>query len=101
MTKREIVKDTEFEEVTEVKADSKNRISLGRLGQVKVFSYKVYRNSLGQFILDPQAAVPAHEAWLFKNEKAKREVQQGLLDAGKGRLVKAKEDYSKYLDDSR
>lgn len=98
MTREELVKDEHFEEVGEVRADSKNRISLGRQG-LKVSGYKVYRNHLGQFILDPQVTIPAHEAWLFKNKKAKGLVQKGLEEARGGRLVKADEDYSKYIDD--
>ena len=98
MTREDLVKDEHFEEMGEVRADSKNRISLGRQG-VKISGYKVYRNRLGQFILDPQVAIPAHEAWLFKNKKAARLVQKGLEEAKKGRLVKADEDYSKYTDD--
>jgi len=98
MTREELVKDEHFVEVGEVRVDSKNRISLGRQG-VRVSGYKVYRNPLGQFILDPQVTVPAHEAWLFKNPKAKALVQKGLEEAGKGRLVKADEDYSRHIDD--
>lgn len=39
---------------------------------------------------------PLNETWLFKNKKASRMVQQGLEDAKRGRLVKPKEDFSKY-----
>ena len=98
MTTKDLLKDSRFEEVGEVRADSKNRITLGRTGSAKVFSYKVYRNSIGQTILDPQVTISAHEAWLFKNREAQLEVQKGLADAKRGRLVKAKENYSKHID---
>ena len=99
MKEENIVKDTHFEEVTEVKADSKNRITLGRgAGSDKTSIYKVYRNAIGQIILDPQVTIPAHEQWLFKNKEAARLVRSGLEDAKKGRLVKAPEDFSKYID---
>lgn len=99
MTKKDLVKENSFEEYGEVKVDSKNRVTLGRAGPAPVFSYKVYRNSLGQIILDPQVTIPAHEAWLFKNEKAKQLVQKGLHEAKNKRLVKADEDYTKYIKD--
>ncbi|MGE0266820.1 MAG: hypothetical protein AB7S78_00010 [Candidatus Omnitrophota bacterium] len=100
MTKDTIVKDDKFEEIAEVKVDSKNRITLGKGGKLtKAKIYKLYLNDIGQIILDPQVTIPAHEQWLFKNKKAKKMVQSGLDEAKEGRLVDAPEDYSKYLDD--
>ena len=99
MTKRDLLKEDSFEEYGEVKVDSKNRVSLGRTGQAPVFSYKVYRNSIGQIILDPQVTLPAHEAWIFKNEKVKQLIQKGLHEAKNKRFMKADEDYSKYVKD--
>jgi hypothetical protein len=61
-----------------------------------VTSFRVYRNTHGQIILDPLVSIPAHEAWLFKNKRAFGLVQQGLEDARGKRLSKAKEDFSKY-----
>ena len=99
MTGNSIVKNSQFEEIAEVKVDSKNRITLGKNKVMKIHIYKVYRNTIGQIILDPQVTIPAHEQWLFKNKKAAKMVQAGLEDAKQGRLVKAFEDYSKYVDD--
>ena len=96
--KETIVRDDHFEEIAEVKADSKNRVALGKQG-IKATIYKVYRNALGQFLLDPQVTIPAYEQWLFKNKVANQKVLRGLDDARKGRLVKAKEDFSKYIDE--
>ncbi len=97
MFKEDIVKDAHFEEVAEVKLDSKSRITLGKSkNMVKTNIYKVYRNAIGQIILDPQVTIPAHEQWLFKNKEAAQKVKAGLEDAKKGRLVKAREDFSKY-----
>ena len=99
MTENSIVKDSQFEEVAEVKVDSKNRITLSKNKALKAHIYKVYLNAIGQIILDPQVTIPAHEQWLFKNNKVAKMVQAGLEDAKQGRLVKAPEDYSKYIDD--
>lgn len=99
MTRQDILKDAEFEEITEVRVDAKHRVTLGRVLGDRVSSYRIYRNKVGQIILDPMVTVPAYEAWLFKNKEAMARVREGLEDARKGRLVKAKEDYRKYLDD--
>lgn len=92
-----ILKDTHFAEAVDVKVDSKNRITLGKT-KLKTNIYKVYRNAIGQIILDPQVTIPAHEQWLFKNKEAADLIKAGLEDARKGRLVKAREDFSKYVN---
>lgn len=97
MLKQEILKDAEFEEIAETRVDSKHRVALGRSIPSQVTSFKVYRNAHGQVILDPMVSLPAHEAWLFKNKRASALVQQGLEDAQRGRLVKSKEDFSRYV----
>ena len=97
MNKKNIVKEADFEAYGEVRVDSKNRITLGA-SEMKVSSYKLYRNSLGQYILDPQVAIPAYEAWLFQNDKAKAALQQGLDEAKSGKLIKSNEDFSKFSD---
>ena len=98
MFKEEIVKNTHFEEVGEVRVDSKSRITIGKNKGAEANIYKVYRNAVGQMILDPQVTIPAHERWLFKNKEATRQLKAGLEDAKKGRLLKAPEDFSKYVD---
>ncbi len=94
--KNAIIKNTDFEEVAETRVDAKNRVTLGRKLQHDVSSYRVYRNSVGQIILDPMVTIPAHEAWLFKSKKGARLVEEGLADVRKGLVVKAKEDYARH-----
>ena len=96
MLKSELLKDTAFEAITEARVDAKHRVALGRLTGDRVTGFRVYRNAHGQFILDPLVTIPAHEAWLFSNQRAARLVQRGLADAKRGRVVKAKEDFSRY-----
>ena len=100
MIKQNVVKDPDFVEIAEVKADGKNRVQLGRKvkGSQTRF-YRVYQNVHGQIILDPQVMVPASEAWLFQNRQAAQMVQKGLEDARNGKVTKAKEDFSKYAED--
>ena len=99
MMKSELVKDTSFEEMTEARVDAKHRVALGKVAGDRVTSFKVYRNAHGQIMLDPLVAIPAHEAWLFHNKRAARLVQRGLADAQHSRLVKSKEDFSRYTKD--
>lgn len=97
MTLATILRGRHFKEVAEIKADSKNRIALGRKVSHKERRYRIYENDAGQLILDPLATIPAHEAWLFRNKKAAASVARGLEDAKHRRLVKAQEDFSKYI----
>ena len=97
MNKQEILRDVEFEVLTETRVDAKHRVALGKVLSGRVTSFRIYRNAHGQIILDPMVSMPAHEAWLFKNKRASTLVQRGLEDARQGRLVKPKEDYSKYV----
>ena len=86
MRMESVVKDTHFELVTELqKPDAKKRLSLGpALGKVGA-TYNIYRNRLGQLVLDPVIAVPAYETWLFQNKKALAAVKRGLADSAAGR----------------
>ena len=92
---KNLLRDMHFTEIAETKPDSKNRIALGKLPVVKAHHYRIYVNEVGQIILDPQMSIPASELWLFKNKKALNSVIQGLANAKAGRLVKAREDFSK------
>ena len=99
MLRDEILKDEQFQEVTEARVDAKRRVTLGRVVDSHVSGFRIYRNAHGQIILDPLVAIPAHEAWLFQDKRAAGLVQRGLDDARHGRLSKAKEDFSKYVKD--
>ena len=100
MIKQNVVKDSDFTEIAEVKADGKNRVQLGcKVKGFKTRLYRVYQNVHGQIMLDPQVMVPASEAWLFQNKQAAQMVQKGLEDAQNGKVRKSKEDFSKYTED--
>ena len=100
----EIIRDQQFRDVTDARVDAKGRVYLGALGKQSksgnVTIYKVYQNSFGQIILDPQTVVPSHEVWLLKNPKAMKMVAEGWEAAKAGKLVDAREDYTKYVDES-
>jgi hypothetical protein len=82
-----VIKDTHFELVTEIqKTDAKRRLSLGQAVEEAGAAYNIYRNRLGQIVLDPVKAVPAYEMWLFENKPALDSVKRGLDDAAAGRV---------------
>jgi hypothetical protein len=83
-----VVKDDAFELVAEfVKLDTKKRISLGALSESTKAMYQVYRNRLGQIVLDPVTAVPAYESWLFQDPEALKRVRQGLQDSADKKFI--------------
>ena len=91
------IKDLEV--IAEVKADSKNRISLGRKVRLAARHYRVLQDhTSGRIILEPLAVIPISGPWLNHSPKAKASVERGLADAKAGRLVNAPEDFSKYID---
>lgn len=91
----------DFQEVAEIKADSKNRISLGRKIQFSAKHYRVYQDpSTGRILLEPLLIVPISEPWLDKNPEAKKSVERGLAQLKSGKLIKASEDFSKYVDNT-
>lgn len=79
-----VIKNTNFELVTEfARTDAKKRLSLGEV-LVGSSAFNIYRNALGQLFLDPVRAVPADEAWLFENPVALASVKRGLGQAVRG-----------------
>ena len=79
-----VIKNSDFKLVAKMrKPDTKKRLSFGRA--MDAAAYDIYRNSLGQIVLDPVKAVPVHEMWLFGNKNALASVNRGLADSAAGR----------------
>ena len=84
-----ILRNTDFELVTEFATpDAKKRLSLGEALRGAT-AYSIYRNSHGQLLLDPVIAVPASEVWLYENPEALSRVKQGLREVAEGKSVSA------------
>ena len=79
-----------------LRPDSKGRITLGSLSD-GVSGFKMTVDKQQRIILEPLVEIPAHEKWLFDNPIALRQIQKGVDDAAKGRVVK--QDFSQYLSD--
>ncbi|MCJ7521875.1 MAG: hypothetical protein MUP21_06635 [Dehalococcoidia bacterium] len=94
------MKDSAFQRVADgVKPDTKRRIVLPNGTVEEGVTYHIYRNGLGQIVLDPQVSIPAYEAWLFKNPEALASVTQGLLESAQG-LTKSRGSFAKYVKDA-
>jgi len=82
-----IIRNFEFELVSEfAQPDAKKRLSLGEALRGAT-AYNIYRNPLGQLILDPVKTVPASEMWLYENAEALASVKQGLRESAQGKSV--------------
>jgi hypothetical protein len=82
-----VIKNSEFQLVSEfAQPDAKKRLSLGE-ALSGATAYNIYRNTLGQIVLDPVKAVPASEMWLYENPPALASVKQGLRESAEGKTV--------------
>jgi hypothetical protein len=82
-----VIKNAEFELISEfAQPDAKKRLSLGE-ALSGATAYNIYRNNLGQIVLDPVKAVPASEMWLYENPQALASVKQGLRESTEGKSV--------------
>ncbi|MBF0362258.1 MAG: hypothetical protein HQK49_14675 [Oligoflexia bacterium] len=69
--------------------DSRGRITLGPITK-GVSRYDVLVNDDGVITLKPFTEIPANEQWLFKNEKASKQVKEGLKQATARKFSKRK-----------
>jgi len=96
----QIIKDASFEMVADgAKLDAKKRIVLPKASVLEGVTYHIYRNSIGQIVLDPHVSIPASEVWLFRNKEALASVKQGLLESAQG-LTKSRGSFAKYGEDA-
>ena len=87
MSTSAVIKDTDFQLVSEfAQPDAKKRLSLGAALR-DATAYNIYRNPLGQLILDPVRTIPVSEMWLYENPQALASVKQGLRESAEGKRV--------------
>jgi hypothetical protein len=88
-----VIKDMVFKKMADsVRPDVKRRVVLHGIQIQEGITYHIYKNSIGQIVLDPQVTIPASEIWLFHNPQALESVRRGLKDASHGRVSKVKPD---------
>ena len=82
-----IIRDADFIKVADgVKPDAKKRVVLHGVKLEEGITYHIYKNDIGQIVLDPQVTIPAAEAWLFRNPDALLAVKRGLSHAARGKV---------------
>jgi hypothetical protein len=82
-----IIKNQQFEFVASGLApDGKKRVSLSKALTDASVTFDIYVNKLGQIVLDPQKAIPTHEAWVFEDKKALASLKRGLKQAAHGKI---------------
>ncbi len=74
------IRDENFIERSDkiVKPDPRRRVILPKTLVSEGVMYKIYSNSIGQIMLDPQVTIPASELWLFRNKKALEMIEVGM-----------------------
>ena len=83
-----VASNAEFELVSSlVKVDGKKRITLGSSADVAAEGFNIYKNKLGQIVLDPVTTVPMYERWIFQNKGAHTSVKQGLKESAEGKTT--------------
>lgn len=88
-----VIRDMVFEKIADsVRPDAKKRVVLQHVHIEEGVTYHIYRNTLGQIVLDPQVTIPAAEVWLFNNRDALTSVRRGITDAAKGNVSKVDPD---------
>ena len=85
------------QEIKVLRPDAKGRITLGSLA-TGVSGFAVSYDKHHRIILEPYIEIPAREKWLFKNEKALKQVKQGLSDSAQGKL-KDKGSFARFIED--
>jgi hypothetical protein len=82
-----VIKDNDFQLISEfAQPDAKKRLSLGAALR-DATAYNIYRNPLGQLILDPVRTIPVSEMWLYENPPALASVKQGLRESAERKSV--------------
>ncbi len=90
-----VIKNQDFQLVTEfVQSDAKKRLSLGDALSGRG-AFNIYRNALGQIVLDPVKTIPLSEAWIFENPQALASVKQGLKESAEGKR-RSRGSFAKY-----
>lgn len=79
-----------------LKPDAKGRIQLGKLAK-DIVRFQVIEED-NCIILRPEVAIPASEAWLYKNKEALESVKEGLRQSAAGKTRK-RGSFAKYIDE--
>jgi hypothetical protein len=92
-----VIKDLDFKKVADsVRPDTKKRVVLQHVQIQEGITYHIYKNSLGQIMLDPQVTIPASELWVFDNKDVLAAIDQSMAESAKGQLIN-RGSFAKYV----
>ena len=74
----------------EVGLEAKKRIVVGSIvaEPVEGVRYRVFKNDLGQILLDPVKSVSAYEAWIYENPDRIASIKRGIQQAEARKVVR-------------
>jgi len=70
-----------------IQPDAKGRICVGKPA-AGIVGYQRVDEADGKIVLIPMAAIPAHEAWLYRSKEALDSVQKGISQSQAGKMAK-------------
>ena len=99
----QVVKE-KFKSVGVSSLDSKKRITLGNtiikeppLNHMEIDAFEILIGNEGDILLKPTANIPSRELWIYQNPSVLKRIQNGLLDAKKGKVKEVK-NLGNFLD---
>ena len=76
-----IIKDSNFTGIGKtVRPDSRKRVILPKALAKDGIIYNIYRNRMGQIVLDPQVTIPAYELWVFENKNILAALDESMAE---------------------
>jgi|SRR5437879_4956701 hypothetical protein len=75
-----------FHTVTEVTADARGRVPIGKAGVHANARYAVSTNDDGEILLTPLASIPQRELLVWENDELRASLFRGLADAAEGKV---------------
>ncbi|MGW7539451.1 hypothetical protein [Amycolatopsis sp. NPDC054798] len=74
-----------FQPVTEVTADGRGRVAVGKAGAHADERYAVSANAEGAILLTPLASIPKRELLVWENDELRASLFRGLAEAAEGK----------------
>jgi hypothetical protein len=94
-----IIRNNKFTKLPKsVKPDAKKRIVLPKELVGEDITFRIYTNSDGQILLDPQVTISASELWVFQNPEILASLNKGMAEAKSGKVTKHG-SFVKYIND--
>ena len=92
-----IIKDEDFIGIAKsVKPDIKKRVVLPATLVQEDIRYRIYHNSIGQILLDPQVTIPASELWVFENKDILSSIDKGMAESANRQVIN-RGSFAKYV----